>query len=176
MEPARCKSGRSPPLRPLVTLIVQLLVLELCGTLLACLLVLLAVGLLAVHAAVFDEAAGRAVLELDGVAPVLAAIGAGFFAVTLAGSHATHHKIQVEVLVRRTVVDGQAVWDARACEIVRGVALGGSRRSRMAHRTTGMEKVPLHVCPSAVCRRGRGTLRGREVAGEAEGPGPPGAG
>ena len=137
---------------------------------------LLAVGLLAVHAAVFDEAAGRAVLELDGVAPVLAAIGAGFFAVTLAGSHATHHKIQVEVLVR-TVVDWQAVWDARACEIVRGVALGGSRRLTYGSPNDRDGKGPsARVCPSAVCRRGRGTLRGREVAGEAEGPGPPGAG
>ena len=62
------------PLRPLVSLTVQLLVLELCRPLLARLLVMLAVGPLAVHAAVLDEAAGRAVLELDGVAPVLAAV------------------------------------------------------------------------------------------------------
>ena len=50
---------------------VQSLVLEFCCTLLAGLLVLLAVGLLAVHAAVLDEAAGRAVLEL--VVPLAAA-------------------------------------------------------------------------------------------------------
>ena len=50
-------------------LTVQLLVLELCHALLARLLVLLAMGPLAVHAAVLDEAAGRAVLEPDGVAP-----------------------------------------------------------------------------------------------------------
>ena len=36
-------------------------------------------GPLAVHAAVFHEAAGIAVLELDVVAPVLAAVGAGLF-------------------------------------------------------------------------------------------------
>ena len=45
-------------LRPLQPLTVQLLILEICGTLLACLLVLLAMGLLAVQAAVLDEAAG----------------------------------------------------------------------------------------------------------------------
>ena len=67
------------PFRPLVSSTVQFLVLELRFTLLlACLLVLLAVGLLAVHAAVFDEAAGRAALHLDGVAPVLATVGADF--------------------------------------------------------------------------------------------------
>ena len=54
------------PLRPLESLTVQLLVLELCRTLLAGLLVLLAMGLLAFHAAVLDEATGCAVLELDG--------------------------------------------------------------------------------------------------------------
>jgi len=60
-----------------VPLAVQLLVLELCCTLLACLLVLLAVGALAVHAAVLDEEAGRAVLELDAVLAALAsAVGA----------------------------------------------------------------------------------------------------
>ena len=52
---------------------------------------LLAVGFLAVHAAVLDEAAGRAVFELDDVAPVLAAVGAGFVAITLAThGHAVH--------------------------------------------------------------------------------------
>ena len=76
-------------LRPLVSLAVQLLVLELCRPLLACLLVLLAVGPLAVHAAVLDEAAGRTVLELDGIAPVLAAVGAGFVA-TIAIRHVVH--------------------------------------------------------------------------------------
>ena len=45
---------------------------------LARLLVLIAVGPLAVHAAVLDETAGRAVLEPDGVAPLLATVGAGF--------------------------------------------------------------------------------------------------
>ena len=57
------------PFRSLVTLVVQLLVLELCCTLFAGLLVLLAMCPLAVHAAVLDEEAGRAVPELD---PVLA--------------------------------------------------------------------------------------------------------
>ena len=75
------------PLRPLESLAVQLLVLELRRTLLACLLVLLAVGPLAVHAAVLDEAAGRADLELGGFAPVLAAVGAG--SVVFVG-HAAH--------------------------------------------------------------------------------------
>ena len=63
---------------PLVTLRVKLLVLELGRALLAGFLVLLAVALLAVHAAVLDEAAGRAVLELDGVIAFLAAVGADF--------------------------------------------------------------------------------------------------
>ena len=59
-----------------MSLTVQLLVLYFGRALLACLLVLLAVGLLAVHATVHDEAAGIAVLELDRVAPMLAAVGA----------------------------------------------------------------------------------------------------
>jgi len=59
-----------------VPLAVQSLVLEFCCTLLAGLLVLLAVGFLAVHAAVLDEAAGRAVLELDGPARCNPTIGA----------------------------------------------------------------------------------------------------
>ena len=42
---------------------------------------------LAVDAAVFDEAAGRALLQLDGAAPLLAAVGAGFVAVVLARRH-----------------------------------------------------------------------------------------
>jgi len=66
-----------------VSLAVQLLVLELRGTLLAGLLMLLAVGLLAVHAAVLDEEAGRAILELDGIAWFLAAVGADFMAIPL---------------------------------------------------------------------------------------------
>ena len=78
------------PLHPLEPLTVQLLVLQLGRTLLACLLVLLAVGPLAVHAAVLDEAAGCAVLELDGVAPLLAAVGAGLVAVILGNGYAAH--------------------------------------------------------------------------------------
>ena len=42
---------------------------------LQCPFVLLAMGLLVVHAAVLDEAAGRAVLQLDGIAGFLAAVG-----------------------------------------------------------------------------------------------------
>ena len=64
-------------LGPLVTLAVQLLVLELGRALLACLLVLLAVNLLAFHAAVLHEEAGRAVLELGGISPFLATVRAG---------------------------------------------------------------------------------------------------
>ena len=78
------------PLRPCVTvtqaLVLQLgrrllacllvLLLQLGRSLLACLLVLLAMCPLAVHAAVFDEAASRAVLQLDGAALALAAFGA----------------------------------------------------------------------------------------------------
>ena len=77
------------PLRPLVPLAVQLFVLELGCTLLSGLLVLLAMYLLAVHAAVLDEATGRAVLELDDLAPGLAAVGAGFVA-TIAITHVVH--------------------------------------------------------------------------------------
>ena len=61
----------------LLSLAVQLLVVELSRTLLACLLVLLAMGPLAVHAAVPDEAAGRAVPERDSAALGLPAVGAG---------------------------------------------------------------------------------------------------
>ena len=98
------------PLWSLLSLIVQLLVLQLRYTFLACLLVLLAVGLLAVDTAVFDEAAGRAVLELDGVAPVLAAVGAGVAAIALA-RHATHVKcveegVGVDLGLRKLVVEG----------------------------------------------------------------------
>ena len=60
-----------------MSLAVQLLVLELGRTLLAGLLVLLAMGLLTVRTAVSDEAAGRAALELDGGVAFLAAVGAG---------------------------------------------------------------------------------------------------
>ena len=59
------------PLRPLVPLTVQLLVLQRFRTLLARLLMLLAVDLLAVDATVLDEAAGRAVPDLDGVVTAL---------------------------------------------------------------------------------------------------------
>ena len=63
---------------PFLPLRVQLLVLDLCCTLLAGCLVLLAMGLLAVHAAVLDEATCRAVLELDGIAGLLAAVCTDF--------------------------------------------------------------------------------------------------
>ena len=61
-----------------MTLSVQLLVLQGGRALLAGLLVLLAVDLLAVHAAILHQVAGRAVLELGGIAPFLAAVGADF--------------------------------------------------------------------------------------------------
>ena len=73
-------------------LTVQLLVLELCRALLARLLVLLAVGLLAVHSAVLDEAAGRAVLQLDSAAPSLAAVGAGLIATITVDRLAVHDR------------------------------------------------------------------------------------
>ena len=79
-------------------MIVQLLVLELCCALLARPLVLLAVGLLAVHAAVLDEAAGRAVLELDGVA-ALAAVGAGSASIIIVGN-TVHYEIAGVMAVR----------------------------------------------------------------------------
>ena len=63
--------------RPLVPLPVQPFLPQLGGAFLADLLVLLAVGPLAVHAAVFNQAAGGAVLELDAVLAALAlAVGA----------------------------------------------------------------------------------------------------
>ncbi|EJK64593.1 hypothetical protein THAOC_14653, partial [Thalassiosira oceanica] len=67
----------------------RLLALELGCALLAGLLVQLAVDLLAVHAAVLDEAAVGAGLELDGVAPLLATVGARCVAITHNG-HAAH--------------------------------------------------------------------------------------
>ena len=72
----QCAYWAEVPLRLLVSLSVQPLVLELGRALLAGLLVLLAMGLLAVHTAIFDEEAGRAVLELDSVATSLCAVGA----------------------------------------------------------------------------------------------------
>mmetsp|Transcript_25193 Transcript_25193/g.59940 ORF Transcript_25193/g.59940 Transcript_25193/m.59940 type:complete len:111 (-) Transcript_25193:344-676(-) len=51
-------------------------------------------GLLAFHAAVFHELAGIAFLELDGVAPLLAAIGARVAAAT--GDSGTTHHPQVD--------------------------------------------------------------------------------
>ena len=66
-------------LRSLVSLIVQPFVLQFGRALLACLLMLLAMGPLAVHAAVLDEAAGRAGLELRRVAGLFAAVGAAVF-------------------------------------------------------------------------------------------------
>ena len=74
-----CKEadGAKMRLRPLGSLAVQLLILQLGRTFLACLLVLLAMDLLAVHATVFHEEAGVAVLELDGVTAFLATVGTG---------------------------------------------------------------------------------------------------
>ncbi|EJK72078.1 hypothetical protein THAOC_06429 [Thalassiosira oceanica] len=65
-------------LRPLVALTVQLLVLQLSRASLACPLVLLAMRPLAIHAAVLDEAAGRAVFQLHRLAGFLAAVCASF--------------------------------------------------------------------------------------------------
>ena len=59
-----------------MSLTVQPLVLQLRRAFLACALVLLAVGLLAVDAAIFDEEAGRAVLEPHAVASLSSAVGA----------------------------------------------------------------------------------------------------
>ena len=86
----QCAYRAEIPLGPLPTLAIQLLVFELGRTFLACLLVLLALGLLAVHAAVLDEAAGRAVLELDSIAGLLAAVGAGFHCLNFA-RHSRFH-------------------------------------------------------------------------------------
>ena len=79
-----------------MSLAVHLLVLELCCTLLAYLLVLPAVGLLAVHAAVLDEAAGIAVLQVHRLAPVLAAVGTGSVTVTViyAARRALHNEFE----------------------------------------------------------------------------------
>jgi len=77
---------------PPVSLTVQLLVLDCGHALLARLLVLLAVGLLAVNAAVFHKSAGHAVLELDGATPGLAAVGAGFVALVHHNRRAVHHR------------------------------------------------------------------------------------
>ena len=49
-----------------------------------------------VHAAVLDEAAGIAALELDGVTPELAAVGADLFDITF-DRHAAHR----EKIIRR---------------------------------------------------------------------------
>ena len=78
------------PLLPLESMAVQLLVLEICRTLLAHLLVLLAVRLLAVHAAVLDEAARRAVLQPDRVTGDHAAVGAGYSTIILAFAGILH--------------------------------------------------------------------------------------
>ena len=85
-------------LRPLVSLRIKTLVLELGCALLACLLVLLAMGLLTVHAAVLDKAAGRAVLELHGVAPVLATVGARLVGI-VHNRHAAHLHSSFSLLI-----------------------------------------------------------------------------
>ena len=92
------------PLWPLVPLTLQLLVFQLCDTLLTSLLVLLAMYFLAVHAAVFYEAAGRAVLELDGAAPVLAAVRAGFVALVRNNRRAVHFPLKFHAELRQCAV------------------------------------------------------------------------
>ncbi|EJK53119.1 hypothetical protein THAOC_27503 [Thalassiosira oceanica] len=90
-ESAECRSGRSPPLasrapdctaarpraRPHAACMPSCAA---CG------------GPSGIHAAVLDEAAGRADLEHDGVAPLLAAVGAGFDSVR--NRHAVHGEIE----------------------------------------------------------------------------------
>ena len=73
------------PLRPLVTQAVQPFVLQFGRALPACLLMLLAVGPLAVDAAVLDEETGGAVLELgtDIVAALAPAVSADFVTITM---------------------------------------------------------------------------------------------
>ena len=101
-------------LRPrLVSLPEQSFVPELCRTLLAYPLVLLAMGLLAVHTAVFDEVAGGAVLELDGVAPVLAAVGAGFVAASLGIRHANHCRSRLKSFCSGEGGEGRAESETR---------------------------------------------------------------
>ncbi|EJK59267.1 hypothetical protein THAOC_20535 [Thalassiosira oceanica] len=109
----RVQIGQKSPSRPIKPLTVQLLVLELGCTLLARLLVLLAVGPLAVRAAILDEAAGRAVLQLDGVAPLLAAVGADFLAIVRNRHAAAHSEIE----------------DACVVNAQRGVSLAKERAS-----------------------------------------------
>ena len=75
-------------------LAVQLLVLEFCRTLLACLLVLFAVSLLAIHAAVLDEVAGIAAFELGGIASVLATVCTGSVALLHDNRRAFHFHIK----------------------------------------------------------------------------------
>ena len=115
-------------LRPLVSLIVKLLVFQLGCALLACLLVLLAVGLLAVHPAVLDEPTGRAVLELDVVACELPAVGAGvgFVAIVRNLRHAVHHikfGVFLEVEVERVCACRVPARTSRR----KTTRLGGSR-------------------------------------------------
>ncbi|EJK56537.1 hypothetical protein THAOC_23557, partial [Thalassiosira oceanica] len=88
----------------LVPLIVQPLVLEFGRALLTCLLVLLAMSLLAVHAAVLDEEAGRAVLELECVAPASTAVRAAFVDVN---GHAAHLLISGVLLSDRNFMLGK---------------------------------------------------------------------
>ena len=95
----QCADRTKVLLHPLLPLTVQLLVLQLCRALLAGLLVLLAVGLLTVNTAVLDEAAGRAALELDGVATELAAVGAAFDP-TILNRNALHYEIEVDDYLR----------------------------------------------------------------------------
>ncbi|EJK76504.1 hypothetical protein THAOC_01730 [Thalassiosira oceanica] len=81
-----CRRGRQASGR-------GLLVLDLCRTLLAGLLVLLAVGPLAVHATVFDQATGRAVPELDAVTSSRPTVGADFSAIVRDRHEAAHSEI-----------------------------------------------------------------------------------
>ena len=118
-------------LRPIVSLTVQSFVLELCRTLLAYLLVLLAVGLLAVHAAVFDEAAGGAVLELDAFSPFLSAVGADF------NGNVTHFCLECVATGQgaRRACAPRKVWSEGVMDaMLDGVGLTGTGRAGRRYR------------------------------------------
>ena len=124
-----------------------MLVLDLCCALLTGLLVLHSVGLLTVDAAVFDEVAGIAVLELDCTAPLLATIGAGFVANIAIIRHVAHCGIDdavtavhfrvwaistIYLLCRDECILHHILGGVLACRAAIALAIGRGTRMGMA--------------------------------------------
>ncbi|EJK52808.1 hypothetical protein THAOC_27882, partial [Thalassiosira oceanica] len=97
--------------------------------------------------AVLDETAGRTVLQLDGAAPLLAAVGAGFDDVSLCKGYAAHYRTRLtdtDVFLQREVEDPYRVLETDG-DFVEGPL----PRSRDIQ---GGRLGPLSAVSSEVCR------------------------